>query len=154
MTGSPADRSGAGKRGNDMRNADVAWEFCTANFRVRLEIEPEDMDPADSFDCEEDVEAVRSGAVEWFCASVRVYFQGREIARDSLGGCAYNSVREFYTSHRTSEPDGRNCSIQTPAGRAYSVGHYFPSMVAEATAEARKAFRREREKFASVELRA
>ncbi len=84
---------------------ETVWTFDTPNFRVALEVTPEDMDPADSFQFPEDIEAVRSGAVEWFCARVVVY-QGEdednltEIASDVLGGCAYKSVREFYTSHR------------------------------------------------------
>ena len=28
------------------RNAETVWEFATRNFRVALEIEPEEMDPA------------------------------------------------------------------------------------------------------------
>lgn len=137
-----------------MRNAEVAWEFVTNNFRVCLEIEPEDMDPADSFDCDDDIEAVRSGTVEWFQASVVVYFRGRELARDSLGGCAYNSVREFYESHRDPNAMNRNCSIMRQARGAVNICHYFPSMVSEAIGEARKAFVREGEKFKSVRLRA
>ena len=38
----------AGQNGSrDMaRNAETVWEFATRNFRVALEIEPEEMDPA------------------------------------------------------------------------------------------------------------
>jgi hypothetical protein len=133
-----------------MRNAQVVWEFCTAHFRVCLEIEPEDTDPADSFQFEEDIEAVRNGTVEWFCASVVVYFDGREIARDSLGCCAYESVRDFYTAHRTSSAEYRN-TIET--NRRHQICHYFPSMVTEAVSEARKAFARKREAFNAVTLR-
>jgi hypothetical protein len=133
-----------------MRNGEVVWEFCTAHFRICLEIEPEEMDPADSFQFEDDIEAVRNGSVEWFCASVVVYFDGREIARDSLGGCAYNSVREFYTSHRDPDPTNRN-TIET--NKRHQICHYFPSMVTEAVSEARKAFARKREAFNAVSLR-
>lgn len=103
-------------------NHDTVWEFKTARFRVALEIEPEDMDPADSFEFQEDIEAVRDGCVEWFQARVVVYLDGREIAWDSLGGCAYYSVREFYTAHRQ-----------------HKGGDYFTDMVREACREARKA---------------
>lgn len=120
------------------RNAETAWEFNTKRFRIALEIEPEDMDPADSFQFEDDIEAVRSGAVEWFQARVVVYLDGREVGADSLGGCAYNSVREFYTSHRDSDPLNRNSSIMRAAkGSNVCLCHYFPGMVAEAVRLAR-----------------
>ena len=108
------------------RNAETVWTFDTPNFRVALEIEPEDMDPADSFEFPEDIEAVRSGTVEWFVASVVVYAGDdpdslTEIGRDSLGGCAYRTVREFYTEHRS--------------GRS---GSYFTDMIGRAIAQARR----------------
>jgi hypothetical protein len=56
---------------------------------------PEDMDPADSFDREEDIDAVRSGAADWFQARVRVTLDGQEIGTDYLGGCAYASASDF-----------------------------------------------------------
>jgi len=125
------------------RNFETVWEFNTARFRVTLEIEPEDMDPADSFEFQEDIDAVRNGTVEWFQAVVSVYLDGKRVGWDSLGGCAYYSVREFYTSHRDPNPMNRNCTImrQARAGSPdakYSICHYFPSMVHEAIAHARK----------------
>lgn len=124
------------------------WSFETARFFVGFFAEPEDMDPADSFQFEEDIEAVRNGDVEWFCASIRVYLKGdddtwctdwREIGSDHLGGCAYNSIREFYTSHRDADPLNRNSSIMRAArGDNVAICHYFPSMVSEAIADARK----------------
>ena len=85
---------------------ETVWTFDTPNFRVACEVTPEDMDPADSFQYEEDIEAVRSGEVAWFVARVVVYAGNEddgftEIASDVLGGCAYKSVRDFYTEHRT-----------------------------------------------------
>ena len=99
-----------------MSNFETVWEFRTPQFRVALEIWPEDMDPADSFEFQDDIDAVRNGAVEWFHAEVSVYYvepngSERRIGFDSLGGCAYNTVREFYTSHRDADPMNRNCSI-------------------------------------------
>ena len=46
----------------------IAWQFDTAQFTIALVIEPEDMDSADSFQFQEDIDAVRNGAVEWFQA--------------------------------------------------------------------------------------
>jgi hypothetical protein len=36
-------------------NHETVWSFETARFVVALEIEPEDMDPADSFEFDEEV---------------------------------------------------------------------------------------------------
>jgi hypothetical protein len=53
------------------------------------------MDPADSFEFESDIEAVRSGSLEWFRACVGV-FRGQElVGYDCLGGCAYVTARDF-----------------------------------------------------------
>lgn len=121
------------------------WRFDTARYTVALEVAPEDMDPADSFEFPEDIEAVRSGAVEWFTARVAVYRDGAEVAADYLGGCAYRTFEEFYTSHRDPDPMNRNCTLMRaahPAGPNVTICHYFPGMVAEAVRMAREAERR------------
>lgn len=116
----------------------TVWEFNTARFRVALEIEPEEMDPAESFQFEEDIEAVRSGAVEWFGARVSVYLDDTRIVWDYLGGCAYETVKEFYTSHRDADPMNRNCeAYRAVRGSNACVCHYFPGMVSQAISEAR-----------------
>lgn len=97
---------------------DTVWTFETANFRIALEVEPEEMDPADSFQFEEDIQAVRNGDVAWFCCTMSVYKNGHRIGRDDLGGCAYKSVRDFYKG------EGRN--------------GYFRDMVRTAIADARQ----------------
>jgi hypothetical protein len=119
-------------------DSETVWQFETARFRIALEIEPEDMDPAESFECEDDIEAVRSGEVKWFQAVVAIYLDGKRIAWDSLGGCAYRTFEEFYTSHRDADPMNRNCSLMRAKRGAVTICHYFPSMVSEAIAEARK----------------
>ena len=87
-----------------MRGEEV-WRFETARFAVVARVEPEDMDRADSFEFPEDIEAVRNGSVEWFQVMVTVEtHDGRVLGRDSLGGCAYATVREFFTSHRDRDP--------------------------------------------------
>jgi hypothetical protein len=127
------------------------WSFETARFFVGFYAEPEEMDPADSFQFDDDIEAVRSGSVEWFSASVRVYLKGDDdnwctdwtlVGRDDLGGCAYSSVREFYTSHRDPDPMNRNCStMRAVRGENVVICHYFPGMVAEAISDARRTIR-------------
>lgn len=121
------------------RHHETVWSFETARLKVALEIEPEDMDPADSFEFPEDIEAVRSGEVAWFQASVVVYVDGLEVGRDSLGGCAYKTVEEFYQSHRDPDPANRNTLAMK--ARHTSIGHYFPEMVSIALDEARKTLR-------------
>jgi hypothetical protein len=113
------------------------WRFETARFAVVCEALPEDMDPADSFDFEEDIQAVRNGEVEWFCARVRVLDNdGRELGSDTLGGCAYKTYSDFITAHRTAAADSRN----TLEAKAHHVVfcHYFPDMVRQALGEARR----------------
>jgi len=135
---------------------DAAWSFETANFFIGFYAEPEEMDPADSFEFQDDIDAVRNGDVEWFCAVVRVFAKlGSDepsdwlgLGSDSLGGCAYNSVREFYTAHRDPDPMNRNCTIMRRAHNGandpnakVSICHYFPGMVLEAIAAARATLR-------------
>lgn len=124
----------------------AAWSFETSQFFIGFYAEDEHLDPADSFEFQEDIDAVRNGTAEWFCACVQVYFKhGSDDARDwqlvgadSLGGCAYNTVREFYTSHRDANPLERNCSIMRAArGDNVAICHYFPSMVSSAIENAR-----------------
>lgn len=125
---------------------EVAWQFDTPRFRVTLEVTNEDEAP-DFDDDGETLAAIESGRVVWFVAAVVVYFGEDEenlveIARDVLGGCAYNSVREFYTSHRDPDPMNRNCTTMRanhPSGPKVCICHYFPRMVSEAIATARHA---------------
>lgn len=121
-----------------MNSHKTFWEFRTAQFRVALEIEPEDMDPADSFEFQDDIDAVHNGEVEWFCARVAVYKDGMDLGSDYLGACAYKTVSEFYTSHRDPDPMNRNCSImRAKHEQNVSVCHYFPDMVRQAVQAAR-----------------
>lgn len=118
---------------------ETVWTFETANYKIALEIAPEEMDPADQFSEEADIEAIRCGRVAWFCARVSVYKNGHRVGCDTLGGCAYYKVSDFYTDHRDSDPLNRNCSIMRKArGDNVSICHYFPSMISEAIADARK----------------
>lgn len=132
------------------------WSFETANFKVAFEVSPEDMDPADSFQFDEDIAAVRNGDVDWFVAWVVVYGpDGEELAYDCLGGCAYKSAREFHTGHRDPDPMNRNCSLMRAArGENVSICHYFPGMVSEAIAEARREIDRRKATWAGVTMRA
>jgi hypothetical protein len=122
---------------DDFMPDEAVWQFCTPRFRVVMFAEPEDMDPADSFEFDDDIEAVRSGAVEWFSASVVVYGpDGKVWGRDDLGGCAYERIRrDFVEAHWRSSVDGRNTLAMK--ARNTVICHYFPDMVRTAIAEAK-----------------
>jgi hypothetical protein len=98
------------------------WSFQTARFCVTCDVTPEDLDPAEQFHSAEDVEAIRSGAVDWFAVRVRVTLDGAEIATEYLGGCAYRCAADFA---RKEHRDG-----------------YFRDMVREACQHARRALAR------------
>lgn len=119
---------------------ETVWEFKTARFTVALKIEQDYNYQYDGDDENGETQAkLDSGEYVAFDSTVTVYFDGREIGSDHLGGSVYSAdnVSDFWTSHRTSAAEGRNCSMQTPTGRAYSVCQYFPSLVTVAIAEAR-----------------
>ena len=121
-----------------MSDFETVWTFETAKFSVTFDVAPEDMDPADSFQFEDDIEAVRSGAVAWFCArvAVRLKSTGAILGSDILGACAYESTDDFRESHFKSPAESRN----TLALKAQNIHmcDYFPSMVREAIGEARR----------------
>jgi hypothetical protein len=127
-----------------MTYLETVWEFNTKRFRVALEIGEETTDPADSFQFQEDIDAVYNGDVAWFWCRVAVYLKADkhtkiELGADSLGCCAYSSVQEFYTSHRDPDPMNRNCTIMRAArGRNAYICYYFPGMVSQAIGAARR----------------
>lgn len=119
------------------------WSFETARFFVGFYADAEDMDPADSFGRDDDIEFAREDiAGHWFSAAVRVFLKSdspydwKEVGADHLGGCSYNSIEEFYTSHRNPDPANRNTLANKDKGIV--ICHYFPDMVRIAIAEARK----------------
>lgn len=117
------------------------WRFDTANFTVIFYADDEDLAPEDSFEFAEDIDRARSGNLhDWFRAVVAVYGPDEKlIAYDTLGGCSYDSLREFYTSHRDRDPMNRNCSLmRAERGENMVICHYFPDMVREAVREAKQ----------------
>jgi hypothetical protein len=118
---------------------ETVWTFKTATFEVCLSVADEQEDPAGHFCDSRDVDAIRNGDVLWFVARVQVKKNGHVIGSDYLGACSYASLEEFYTSHRDRNPMNRNSSIMRAAnGENVCICHYFPSMVHEAIADARR----------------
>ena len=114
------------------------YRFETAKFEIVCNAEPEYLDPADSFQFDDDIEFARSGdPAAWFCAIVTVTEKcsGAIIGRDVLGGCSYRSFEDFTESHRDPDPSNRNTLAMAAQKRA--ICHYFPSMINTAVAEAR-----------------
>ena len=108
------------------------WRFNTARYTVACWAEEEDMSPRDSFEFDDDVAFASTGdPSHWFCVFVGV-FKGEDddnselIGYDCLGGCSYNSFREFV---------GNRSGWR--AGIKLLTRGYFPDMVRQALGEAR-----------------
>ena len=69
------------------------------NLGVEIEFEPQDEDMQPDFEDEEYVKRIEKeysngNMAAWFCAHVTVRYRGLEND-DYLGGCSYNSFKEF-----------------------------------------------------------
>lgn len=130
---------------------ETVWQFDTARFSIIATVAPCEDDPADSFEDEEAINAIRAGEYEWFNVQITVYLDGVRIADDTLCACAYKTIAEFLNGHRDADPMNRNSSIMRQArGGNVVICHYFPDMVFEAVKMARENVKR----LASVKLRA
>lgn len=105
---------------------DRVWAFETANFRVECYFAPDD-DVDTSFDeTGETQENLASGLWQAFRSEVRVIHKetGLKLGEDHLGGSIYEKPLDFIKEHYGCRPKG--------------FGSYFPDMVREAIAEARR----------------
>jgi hypothetical protein len=111
----------------------VMWQFHTKNFSVCATIDhDEDLDL--SWDDTGEVrEKLETGEYEAFQTKVAVYYRGCEVSAEYLGGSIYANPHDFFTEHYglTAKSRADNCNY----------GSYFPGMVREAIAEARKNLR-------------
>ena len=99
------------------REHGILWSFATPRYTIAYWAEPEDMAPEDSFEFADDIEAVRSGAVDWFCAFMGIFdADGELIDRDVLGGCAYTTARSF------AQGDNRNGYFRDMVRQCISFG--------------------------------
>ena len=86
-------------------------------FDIAFYALPEDTNPADSFDIEpgdDTLKLIENGTYDWFIAKVTASKAGVELGADYLGGCCYDSARDFV-----------------------KAGDYYDSMVDEAICQAR-----------------
>lgn len=116
------------------------FRFETANFIVRATIE-HDQDVDTSFDeTGETQEKLNSGEWQAFVTTVTVMTgSGIKLGSDTLCGSIYAEPREFFSDHRDPNAMNRNSSIMRAVkGDNCVICHYFPGMVREAIAEARK----------------
>ena len=104
----------------------LIWQFKTARFIVKVTSEAEfDLD----LSWDEDgfvAEGIESGKFEVFCAKCAVYFEGKEVASDFLGGCIYENIDDFKD----------NLGIN-----ATGCGSYFSGMVKTTISDARLYFK-------------
>lgn len=121
----------------DLDRAGALWQFHTARYVVAMFAEPEELDPADSFEFADDIAFASDGEpAHLFCAVVAVYGpDGRRLGIDTLGGCSYRSFDEFLEGHRDNDPEQRNTLAMK--ARKTVICHYFPDMVRHAVINAR-----------------
>lgn len=120
-------------------NQTEMFRFETANFVVRAVI-VDDIDVDISYDeTSESSDKLDSGEWQAFGSIVTVEHNGLVLGESSLWGSIYAKPAEFFDAHRSPNPMERNCSIMRAAeGERVMICHYFPGMVSEAIAEARK----------------
>ncbi len=108
--------------------------FKTKNFTVIADaVEEDNMDF--SWDDDGSVAAkVNAGEYIVFCARVRVFCKGEEIASDYLGQCIHETLESFM-DHRACGRQNRQWETEGNTGRC---GSSFADMIHEACREARK----------------
>ena len=106
-----------------MNNGELVHEIERDGFVIRLYLEPETDAPDWDFESEEDrqetLRKIDQGIYLWFCAHVVALKSGIELGHDYLGGCCYDSVKQFIEE-----------------------GEYFDDMVNEAVDQARETLKR------------
>lgn len=127
---------------------ETVWSFKTARFTVALQIAQDYGYQYDGDDEDGETQAkLDSGEYVAFDSRVVVKLGSISYGSDYLGGSVYaaGEIAEFWTAHRDQDAMNRNCSIMRAAWRGegnpdakISICHYFPDMVRQSIAEARK----------------
>lgn len=123
----------------------VMWTFETAQFTVQAYITEDEQLDLSWDDDGETAEKLSTGEYVSFGTVIEVTHKptGIVIGQDSLWGSIYADPREFFTDHRDPDPLNRNSSIMRASkGGNVVICHYFPSLVAEAIADARSNLRK------------
>lgn len=121
------------------------WQFNSGRFTIMAQIEPCDSLDLSWDESGETRDDLESGALEAFNTRVSVWLNGAIIGENWLCESIYSDPAEFFAGHRGADPMNRNCSIMRAAWRGegnpdakVSICHYFPGMVQEAIADARR----------------
>jgi hypothetical protein len=112
------------------RQWEPLWTFNTARFRVELAAAPDADIDLSWDDTGETRENIESGLWGVYVFRVAVFLDGKLIAQDTLGNSIYENPSDFAREHFGIGPQRRK------AGCLYCV--YFPGMVRDVIAEARK----------------
>jgi hypothetical protein len=124
----------------------TVWDFQTARFAVRLEIERCRHYKYDGEDGDGETQrGLDSGELVAFESMVVVELDGEEVTKEFLGGSVYSKsdYADFWTAHRDPDPLHRNSTaFRQEHGDHAVVGHYFPDMVRSAIREARGTLQR------------
>lgn len=132
-------------------------EFNTKNFKVVVDA-IEDYNVDLSFDEDGSTrKGLESGDLICFCARVRVYFKGQEVASDYLGGCIYESLDAFMDhkecGKQNAEYEAKERAQHKKIGSTGRRGSYFSDMITAACEEARKTILDRRAAYADVSIR-
>ena len=76
------------------------WEtihtFKTARLTIETAVAPEDFEPDWDFESQDMLEKINNGDLAWFQVRVLVLLDRKfEIGADYLGGCCYETTKEF-----------------------------------------------------------
>lgn len=120
-----------------MKQLAVIREFRTKNFTVVVDAVEEDNLDLSFDETGEVAQKIEDGDYVAFCARVRVFFGGREIASDYLGACIYEDYSAF-EDHRKAGKENRK--LQESGSKA-RCGSYMHDMIRAACQQARQTMR-------------
>lgn len=116
---------------------ETQWTFKTAKYEVRAQTTYDD-DADLSWMGQQDLDDLQAGRTACYGVRVQVLKAGIVVGSDSLWGCVYRDIGDFFKEHRNADPMQRNCSImRATRGDNVVIGMYFPDMVVGAIKEAR-----------------
>lgn len=121
-------------------NTTEMFRFETENFTITATIQRSEQ-PDTSWLNKGQMLSYYAERLVFFDTTVEVRKNGHVIGVDTLceSSCYAGHENEFFTGHRDTDPMQRNCSVMRAAkGENVMICHYFPSMIREAIADARR----------------